>query len=86
MHVKKYRKKTYLKKCGPQTWLYLCFESITLKQLNSLTLIHTFSFLGGQEVMYQTAVGMVPSSVLIKLGYQYTFSDIASLMVSSNHF
>ena len=44
-------KKNLLRMCGPQIWLCLfTFPPITPKQLNSLTIIVTFSRLGDVEV------------------------------------
>jgi len=59
-----YRKLNLLKKCGPQIRLCLfMFRPISLKQLNSWTTVDTFSWLGGPEVTYPTAVQEVPVSI-----------------------
>ena len=60
MHVK-----ILQKKCGSQIGFYLyMFRCITLKQLNSLTTIHSLSFLGGQVVTHKTTVPEVLGSIL----------------------
>ena len=51
------------KKCDPQIQICLFFRHITLKQLNNLTAIDTFSCRGGLEVTHQTAVGEVTGSI-----------------------
>jgi len=50
--------------CGSQIWLCLfMFQPITLKQLNSLTLIDKFSCLGARAVTLQTSEREVPGSI-----------------------
>jgi len=57
-------KNDFLKKCGPQIWHCLfMFWPITLKQLNSLTSIDTFTCLFGCKVTHPTAVHQVPGLI-----------------------
>jgi len=50
--------------CGPQIWLCLfMFRPIASKQLNSLTTINTFSWLGGAVVTHPLWVQEVPGSI-----------------------
>jgi len=53
-----------LKMCGPQNRHCLfTFWPIVLKQLNSLTTVDTFSWLGGPEVTGPTVVIETPGSI-----------------------
>jgi len=59
------QKKMYLlKMSGPQIWLCLfTFRPIASKQLNGLTTINTFSWLGGAVVTHPLWVQEVPGSI-----------------------
>ena len=62
--LKYYRTMILLKRFGPQNRFCLfMFRPIALKQLNSLTTIDTFSWLGGPKVTQLAAVRMVPGSI-----------------------
>jgi len=60
MHVKLLQKKDFVENVWP--WLFM-FRPTTLKRLNSLTTIDTFSCLGGPEVTHHSAVREVPGSI-----------------------
>jgi len=59
--LKYYRKKTLLKKCGPQ--MVFLFRPIMLKELHS--------YLGGLELTHPTAVRGIPSSVQFPVWRRY---------------
>jgi len=55
---------TFFKKCCPQIWLSLfMFWPISLKQLNTLTSIDTFSCLNGLDVTHQTVMREFPDLI-----------------------
>jgi len=63
MHVKYITKNTFVEEVRPLNLPLFIIRPITLKQLNSLTSIDTFSCLGDREVTLQTAVREVPGSI-----------------------
>ena len=61
MHVKYYRKMYLLKMCGPHIWL--CLFTTRCVETDSLTTIHTLSWLGGAVVTYPLWMQEVPGSI-----------------------
>ena len=64
MHVKKYRKKKFVEKDGPQIRLCLfTFRTIASKPFNSLTTNDTLSWLDGTVVTHPLCVQEVTGSI-----------------------
>jgi len=73
--------------CGSQRLCLFMGRPGTLKQLNSLTSIDTFSSLGDRAVMHQTVVREVPSSIPLSWNYSYGcfLFSFCCLFVCSKH-
>ena len=82
----KYTELFLLHMCGPHIWLcLLTFEPNALKQLNSLTTILIFSWLGGPEVTQPTGVRDSGSIPVSGKDFYFCFVDVVFLPFCPKH-